>query len=152
MEPIEVGLVAIAYSFLTKYVEKTGEGLGEKTLEQAGKLWQLIQRKPTGTLPALKSAETEAFPVDFDRAIKELEAAANEDPEVKQAVIDVVEVAKQESPEDVKNIEAEIEKIKSQGVTAEKINALFQAKTISGKFVGHTEVIKDSTINGSVTF
>ncbi|NEN91450.1 MAG: hypothetical protein F6K48_22105 [Okeania sp. SIO3H1] len=165
MEPIELGLAAIAIPFLTKYVEKTGEGLGEKTLEQAGKLWQLIQRKPAGTLPVLKSAETEAFPVDFNRAIQELETAANEDQEVKQAVIDVVEVAKQESPEDVKNIEAEIEKIKSQGVTAEKINALFQGSTMSGgnivesgnivdtaAIVGSPEAFKGNTISGDVIF
>ena len=155
MEPIELGLAAIAIPFLTKYVEKTGEGLGEKTVEQVDKLWQLIQRNPAGTLPALKSAETEAFPVDFDRAIQELETAANEDPEFKQAVIDVVEVAKQESPEYVKNLEAEIEKIKSQGVTAEKINALFQGSTISGGVSGNTGdirgVFQNTTIEGGVS-
>ena len=75
MEPIEIGLVAIAVPFLTKYVEKTGEGLGEKTLEQVDKFWQLIQRKPVEILSALKFAETEAFPVDFERAIQELEVA-----------------------------------------------------------------------------
>ncbi|MDJ0518389.1 MAG: hypothetical protein QNJ74_19760 [Trichodesmium sp. MO_231.B1] len=158
MEPIEIGLVAIAVPFLTKYVEKTGEGLGEKTLEQVDKFWQLIQRKPVEILPALKSAETEAFPVDFERAIQELEVAANKDPEVKQAVIDVVEVAKQESSEYVKNLESEVKKIKDQGITAEKINTLFQAQTISGKFIGNsgesigdTGVFENNTINGNIT-
>ena len=136
MEPIEFGLAAIATHFLTKYAEKTGEGLGEKTLEQVGKFWQLIQRKPAGTLPALKSAETEAFPVDFDRAIQELEAAANQDPEVKQAVIDVVEVAKQENSEYVKNLESEIEKIKSQGPTVQNYGKL--AETIRNVIQGNT--------------
>ncbi|GGA31014.1 hypothetical protein [Okeania sp. KiyG1] len=136
MEPIELSLAVIATSFLTKYVEKTGEGLGEKTLEQAGKLWQLIQRKPAGSLPALKSAETEVFPVYINQAIKELEAAANEDQEVKQAVIDVVEVAKQENSEYVKNLESEIEKIKSQGPTVHNYGKL--AETIRNVIQGNT--------------
>ena len=37
MEAIEIALVAIAVPFLTKYVEKTGEGLVKKTLEQVDK-------------------------------------------------------------------------------------------------------------------
>lgn len=53
MEPIELTAAAIAYSFVTKYMEKAGEGLGEKTAEQVGKLWQLIQRKPEDITPLL---------------------------------------------------------------------------------------------------
>ncbi|MDJ0554082.1 MAG: hypothetical protein QNJ68_06525 [Microcoleaceae cyanobacterium MO_207.B10] len=157
MEPIEI-VVAIAVPFLTKYAEKTGESLGEKTLKQVDKFWQLIQRKPVETLPTFKSAETEALPIDFERAIQELQTAANEDPEIKQAVIDVVNVAKQESSEYVKNIESEVEKIKFQGITAEKINTVLQAQTISGKFIGNsgesigdTGVFENNTIHGGIT-
>ena len=137
MEPIEIGLVAIASHFLTKYAEKTAEGLaeglGEKTLTQVDKFWQLIQRKPVETFPALKSAETQAFPVDFERAIQELETAANEDSEVRQAIIDVVAVAQEENPEYVEKIGVELEeKTNLPGVTAERINTLLQGNTISG--------------------
>ncbi|MGD1805124.1 hypothetical protein ACP6PL_06740 [Dapis sp. BLCC M126] len=139
MEPIELTAAAIALPFLTKYMEKAGEGLGEKTAEQVGKLWQVIQRKPADITPVLKSAETEAFPVDFGQAILELEAATNQDAEINQAVIDVAKVAKEESPEDVKKIEAEIEKIKAQGPTvqnygklAEEIRNVIQGNTFHG--------------------
>ena len=138
MEPIELTAAAIALPFFSFYMEKAGEGLGEKTAEQVGKLWQIIQRKPADITPVLKSAETE-FPVDFGQAILELEAAANQDTEINQAVIDVAKVAKEESPEDVKKIEAEIEKIKSQGPTvqnygklAEEIRNVIQGNTFHG--------------------
>ena len=38
MEPIEFALVAIAIPFLSKYVEKPGEKLGENTTKQLAKL------------------------------------------------------------------------------------------------------------------
>ena len=70
----------------------------------------------------------------------------------------MVEVAKEESSEYVKNLESEVKKIKHQGITAEKINTLLQAQTISGKFIGNSEgsigdtgVFENTTINGNVT-
>ena len=43
MEPIEFALVAIAIPFLSKYVEKPGERLGEHTTKQLAKLWRSIK-------------------------------------------------------------------------------------------------------------
>ncbi|NEQ78449.1 MAG: hypothetical protein F6K23_38950 [Okeania sp. SIO2C9] len=115
MEPIELTVAAIAYHFLTKYVEKAGEGLSEKTFEQAGKLWQRVKGMPGDTFRALKPAQENPFPEDFERAIREMEAVANQDLEFKQDIIDVVAVAKEEYPEYVKNLEAKLEQMKSQG-------------------------------------
>jgi len=154
MEPIEVGLVAIAYSFLTKYVEKTGEGLGEKTLEQVGKLWQRVKGMPGDTFGALKPARENPFPEDFEQAIREMEAVANQNPEFKQDIIDVVAVAQEENSEYVKKIGAELEeKTNLPGVTAEKINALFQGSTITGDVLNTgdntTGVFQKNTISAS---
>jgi len=153
MEPI----VAIAYLVLNKYVEKTGEGLSEKTFELAGKLWQRIKGMSGNTFAALKPAQENLFPEDFEAAIRELEAAANQNPEFKQDIIDVVAVAREEHPEYVKNLEAKLEKMKSQGgVTAENINALFQESTITGSSVNRdiksSVVIQNPTFEGDVTF
>ncbi|NEQ41701.1 MAG: hypothetical protein F6K40_38160 [Okeania sp. SIO3I5] len=157
MEPIEIGLVAIAYSFLIKYVEKTGEGLGERTLDQVGKLWQRVKAMPGDTFGALKPGQENPFPEDFDQAIREMEAVANQNPEFKQDIIDVVAVAQEENPE---YVEKQLEKIQLPGVTAEKmkINALLQQSTMSGgnivetgAFVGSSEAFKGSTIHGNVT-
>ncbi|NEP04222.1 MAG: hypothetical protein F6K25_13165 [Okeania sp. SIO2G4] len=155
MEPIELTAVAIAYHFLTKYVEKTGEGLAEKTTENLGKLWQGIKTMPANTFAALKPARENPFPGDFEQAIREMEAVANQNPELKQDIIDVVAVAKEEYPEYVKNLEAKLEEIKSQGITAEKINALFQGSTITGGVVGNTGNFignTGTTIEGNVNF
>ncbi len=157
MEPIELTVAAIAYHFLTKYMEKTGEGLSEKTFEQAGKLWQRVKGMPANTFSALKPAQENPFPEDFERAIRELEAVANQNPELNQDIIDVVEVAREEHPEYVKNLEAKLEEMKSQGgVTAENINALFQKSTITGSAVNRDSnnnvVIQNPTFQGDVTF
>ncbi|MGD1716718.1 hypothetical protein [Dapis sp. BLCC M172] len=138
MEPIELSVAAIAYPFLVKYVEKAGEGLSEKTFEQAGKLWQRVKAMPENTFAALKPAEDNPFPKDFEAAIREMEAVANQNPELNQDIIDVVAVAKEEHPEYVKNLEAKLEEMKSQGrVTAENINALFQESTITGRAISN---------------
>ncbi|OZH52173.1 hypothetical protein AFK68_26095 [Hydrocoleum sp. CS-953] len=156
MEPIELSVAAIAYPFLVKYVEKAGEGLSEKTFEQAGKLWQRVKAMPENTFAALKPAEDNPFPKDFEAAIREMEAVANQNPELNQDIIDVVEVAREEHPEYLKNLKAKLEEIKSQGVTAENINALFQGSTITGSAVNRDSnnnvVIQNPTFQGDVTF
>ena len=158
MEPIELTFAAIAYHFLTKYMEKTGEGLGEKTTEQLGKLWQRIKGMPADTFGALKPAQENPFPEDFEQAIREMEAVANHNPEFNQDIIDVVEVAREEHSEYVKNLEAKLEQMKSQGsVTAKDIGALFQGSTITGSSVNRDNkennvVIQNPTFQGNVTF
>lgn len=107
---------------------------------------------PGNTFAALKPAQENPFPEDFEVAIREMEAVANQNSEFKQDIIDVVAVAKEEHPEYVKNLEAELEKIKLQGITTEKIGALFDQSTITGAIVGSPEAFKGSTIGGDVIF
>ena len=44
------------------------------------------------------------------------------------------------------------DKNKLQGVTVEKINAVFQGSTISGGNIRNTGIFQDTTIEGSVHF
>ena len=152
MEPIEFALVAIAIPFLSKYVEKPGERLGEHTTKQLAKLWRSIKALPENTFVTLRPSQENPFPEDFELAIREMEMVANQNPGLKQDIIDVVAVAKEEHPTEVKIIEAEIERNKLQGITAEKINAVFQGNTISGGNVGNTGVFQNPTIEGGVHF
>lgn len=152
MEPIEFALVAIAIPFLSKYVEKPGEKLGEHTTKQLAKLWNSIRALPENTFVALRPLQENPFPEDFELAIRDMEIVANQNPGLKQDIIDVVAVAREEHPTEVKIIEAEIEKNKLQGITAEKINAVFQGNTISGGNVGNTGVFQNTTIEGGVHF
>ena len=152
MEPIEFALVAIAIPFLSKYVEKPGERLGEHTTKQLAKLWRSIKALPENTFVTLRPSQENPFPEDFELAIREMEMVANQNPGLKQDIIDVVAVAKEEHPTEVKIIEAEIDRNKLQGITAEKINAVFQGSTISGGNIRNTGVFQDTTIEGSVYF
>jgi hypothetical protein len=49
MEPVTLTAAAIATLVITKAIEKTGEVLGEKTLEAGGKLFSLLKRKQPET-------------------------------------------------------------------------------------------------------
>jgi hypothetical protein len=108
MEPIEFALVAIAIPFLSKYVEKPGEKLGEHTTKQLAKLWNSIRALPENTFVALRPLQENPFPEDFELAIREMEKVANQNPGLKQDVIDVAVVAQKEHPEEVQRIIAEI--------------------------------------------
>jgi hypothetical protein len=93
MEPISLTAGAIATLVLTKAFEKTGEVLGEKALEQSGKLMQLLKRKSPNTATAIEVAAqhpelAEQQPEDYGEAVLEerVELAAKADPEVAAAV------------------------------------------------------------------
>ena len=152
MEPIEFALVAIAIPFLSKYVEQSGEKLGEHTTKQLAKLWNSIRALPENTFVALRPLQENPFPENLELATREMERVANQNPELKQDIIDVAVVAKKEHPAEVQRIKAEIDKNKSQGITAEKNNAVFQGNIISGGNVGNTGGVQGSTIQGDVNF
>ncbi|MCL2933046.1 MAG: hypothetical protein MGG11_12545 [Trichodesmium sp. MAG_R03] len=152
MEPIEFALVAIAIPFLSKYVEKSGERLGEHTTQQLAKLWNSIRALPKHNFVALKPLEENPFPQNLELATREMEIVANQNPGLKQDIIDVAAVAQREHPTEVQRIIAEIDKNKLQGITAEKNNAVFQGNTISGGNVSNTGGVQGSTIQGDVIF
>ena len=138
MEFLKECIVAITISLLNKYLEKPGEKLGEKTTEQLVKLLHSIKALPENTFKILKPSQQESFPDDFEAAIKELETVANQNPELKQDIIDVVAAAKEEHPTEVQSIKDKVNRNKLQGITAEKINAVVQGGNISGGNVGNT--------------
>ena len=146
MEPIEFVLVAIAIPFLSKYVEKPGEKLGENTTKQLANWWDRIKALPDNTFTILKPSQQEPFPNDFEAAIKEMEVVANQNPRLKQDIIDVVAVATEEHPTEVQSIKDEFDRNKLQGITAKTINALFQGN-ISGGNVGNTGGLQSNKIN-----
>lgn len=84
MEPISLTAGAIATLVVTKAFEKTGEKLGEKALEQSGKLARLIHEKFPKT--SEKLALVPENPEYLGEAVLEVEAAAQQDEEVKATV------------------------------------------------------------------
>ncbi|MFP5272144.1 hypothetical protein [Coleofasciculus sp.] len=93
MEPLTLSAAAIATLVITKAFEKTGEVLGEKALAQGGKLVTLLKARFPNADAAL--ARVEEQPEDWGEAVLELEAAAQQDQEVAQAVQDVATAAQE---------------------------------------------------------
>ena len=95
MDPATLSAAAIATLVITKAFEKTGEVLGEKALEQGGKLVQLLQKRFPKASTAL--ARVEEKQEDWGEAVLEVEAAAKKDEEVKATVDAIADEVKSQS-------------------------------------------------------
>ncbi|MBE9130207.1 MULTISPECIES: hypothetical protein [unclassified Coleofasciculus] len=116
MDPITLSATAIATLVITKAFEKSGEVLGEKALEQGGKLVKLLKERFPKADSAL--ARVEEKPEDWGEAVLEIEAAAQADPEVAEAVQEVATAAKDNAnAEIVQKLEAIEAAIKAQQPT-----------------------------------
>ncbi|WP_424100003.1 hypothetical protein [Moorena producens] len=142
MEPVELTATAIVTLIVTKAFEKTGETLGEKVLEKAGKLMTLLKEKFPKVDAAIMRAEQQpldAGEAQLDTVVAgEIEAAAEKDPEVAKAVNELAEEAKADpNPKLIQTIKSMENKVNSQSPTvqnftklAEEIKAVFQGNTI----------------------
>lgn len=92
MEPLSLTAGAIATLVVTKAFEKSGEVLGEKALEQSGKLVKLIKEKfPKASE---KLALVPENPEYLGEAVLEVETAAQQDDEVKATVEAIADAVK----------------------------------------------------------
>ncbi|RCJ22495.1 hypothetical protein [Nostoc sp. ATCC 53789] len=109
MEPVSLTASAIATLVITKAFEKTGEVLGEKVLEQGGKLFLLLKRKAPNTANAIELAQTQ--PLDYGQAslVEQVEEAAKKDPEIAQAVEAVADTVKSQ-PSIIQNFTNTVDK------------------------------------------
>ncbi|MDZ7957048.1 MAG: hypothetical protein RMY34_03925 [Aulosira sp. DedQUE10] len=115
MEPVTLTavLTAIATILLTKPLEKVGENIGDVVWTQSGKLIEKLRTK--NKLPLLTAAVEAKEPqrLDYGKAVLELKAAADEDPEIAQAVVDVQAAANNSQSETGKEIQKLVEQINS---------------------------------------
>lgn len=95
MDPATLSAAAIATLVITKAFEKTGEVLGEKALEQGGKLVRLLQNRFPHTIIAIERVKEK--PEDWGQVVLEVEAAAKTDPDVAEVVREVATAAKENS-------------------------------------------------------
>ncbi|MGH2415653.1 MAG: hypothetical protein ACRDEA_18565 [Microcystaceae cyanobacterium] len=100
MELVSLTAGAIATLILTKALEKTGEVLGEKALEQSGKLMQLLWQKFPKTAQTIESIDLPALEGDevyLDAEIvKEIDAAVQADAEVAVTVQSLAQTVTQQ--------------------------------------------------------
>ncbi|NEP58108.1 MAG: hypothetical protein F6K31_13970 [Symploca sp. SIO2G7] len=145
MEPVGLTATAITTLVVTKAFEKTGEMLGEKVLEKAGKFIALIKERFPKAYAAIVRVEQQpldAGEAQLDTVVAgEIEAAAEKDPEVAKAVNELAEEAKADpNPKLTQTIQSMENKVNSQSPTvqnftklAEEIKAVFQGNTIQNQ-------------------
>lgn len=131
MEPLTAGMIAILV--LTKAFEKAGETLGEKVLEKAGNLMQLLKRKSPDTASAIELVAqhpklVEEQPEDYGEAVlvEKVDSAAKSDSEIAVAVQALADAVKSQ-PQASQNI-----------TNAEKIYGNFQGSSIGGNVTLNT--------------
>ncbi|MGM3308590.1 hypothetical protein ACSQ6I_21870 [Anabaena sp. WFMT] len=120
MEPLTLLMAVIntiaaisSNPLVSKPLEKIGENFGDLIWTQVGKLITKLREKKL--VPRLIEAvdATETQPLDYGQAVLELTAAAEKDPEIAQAVLDVEAAVNNDQSETANKIKAKAEEIKS---------------------------------------
>ncbi|MEM6400030.1 MAG: hypothetical protein AAF757_07310 [Cyanobacteria bacterium P01_D01_bin.116] len=95
MEPLSTAATAIASVVATKALEKTGEKVGEALWDKIDKFLVTLKKHSPHTITAIEKAPVQ--PLDYGKAVVEVESAAKESPEVNQAMEEVAAAAKAET-------------------------------------------------------
>ncbi len=94
MEPLTAGAIAIGTVIATKALEKTGEKVGETLWDKTGQFLVTLKKHSPHTVVAIEKAPSQ--PLDYGKAVLEVESAAIANPEVNQAVQELAAAAKAE--------------------------------------------------------
>ena len=86
MEPTSLTATAIATLVLTEVFKRTGQQIGDKALEQSSKLFKLLKTKFSSTATKIEQARQQPSKGQIYSIQQEVEAAAQADPEVDEAV------------------------------------------------------------------
>ncbi|MEH1935332.1 MAG: hypothetical protein V7L14_16880 [Nostoc sp.] len=94
MEPLTTAAIAIGSIIATKALEKTGEKVGETLWDKTGKFLVTLKKHSPYTVAAIEKAPEQ--PLDYGKAVLEVESAAKANPEVAQAAQELAAAAKAE--------------------------------------------------------
>ncbi len=94
MEPLTAGAIAIGTVIATKALEKTGEKVGETLWDKTGKFLVTLKKHSPHTVVAIEKAPSQ--PLDYGKAVLEVESAAIANPEVNKAMQELAAAAKAE--------------------------------------------------------
>lgn len=137
MEPISLTTVAtaIATIFFTKTIEKPGENLGQLLWDKTQNLVNRLKGKSDKIAGLLE--EDRQQPLDYGKAVLELKASADNNPELAQAIKEVEAEANKESnpqfQQQLQEFKTEVDKLQGKEITinnlaklAEKIGVVNQ--------------------------
>ena len=109
MEPLTAGAIAIGTVIATKALEKTGEKVGESLWDKTSQFLVTLKKHSPQTVVAIEKAPSQ--PLDYGKAVLEVESAAKAHPEVNLAVQDLVTEAEANPPLNLAQVLKEIAKI-----------------------------------------
>ena len=95
MEPLTTAAIAVGSVIATKALEKTGEKVGEALWDKTGQFLLKLKKQSPHTVIAIEKAPDQ--PLDYGKAVLEVESAAKADPEIAQAAQELAAAAKAES-------------------------------------------------------
>lgn len=104
-------VTAIA-TILSKPLEKIGENIGDAVWAAKGKLMEKLRQKNKSPLLTSAVEGNEPQHLDYGQAVLELKAAADADPEIAQAVVEVEAAVNNDKSETAKEIQKLVEQIK----------------------------------------
>ncbi len=94
MEPLTASAIAIGTVIATKALEKTGEKVGEALWEKTDKFLIKLKQQSPQTVTAIEKAPEQ--PLNYGKAVVEVESAAQTNPDVNQAMQELAAAAKAE--------------------------------------------------------
>jgi hypothetical protein len=92
MEPLTTGAIAVATVLATKALEKIGENIGDTLSRKTQQFLELLKQRLPGTFAAIEQAPEQ--PLNYGQAVLEIETAATTDPNISQAIQELVAAAK----------------------------------------------------------
>ena len=91
---LETAAIAVGTIIATKALEKTTEKVTETLLDKTGKFLVTLKKQSPHTVAAIEKAPEQ--PLDYGKAVLEVESAAKANPEVAQAMQELAAAAKAE--------------------------------------------------------
>ncbi|MHC5777321.1 hypothetical protein [Nostoc sp.] len=144
MEPLTTAAIAIGSIIATKALEETTEKVTGTLLDKTGKFLVTLKKHSPYTVAAIEKAPKQ--PLDYGKAVLEVQSAAQANPEVAQAAQELVQAAKAEpNPNFIQSIQQLADTLKSQPQQSSVINNQKLADEIKNVFQGNT-------FNAPVTF
>ncbi len=91
MEPLTTAAIAVGSIVATKALEKTGEKVGKALWDKTGQFLVKLRKQSPQIVAAIEKAPEQ--PLDYGKAVLEVEAAAKADPQVAQATQELAAAA-----------------------------------------------------------
>ncbi|MEH2114336.1 hypothetical protein [Nostoc sp.] len=140
---------AIATTLWTKAQEKIGENIGDTTWTLGGKLIELLRQKNKSPLLTSAVDGDEPQRLDYGQAVPELKAAADADPEIAQAIVEVEAAVNNDQSETAKEIKKLAAEIKSQPSVINNFAKLAENLTVDKGGIAGQSITIGTVVNNN---